>query len=81
MKQILYFTAAWCMPCQTLGPIIESLNGKISYRKIDVDQESDLAVKYKIRSVPTLVLIENGIEKNRLSGVQQPQTILNFYNG
>lgn len=81
MKQILYFTASWCQPCRVLGPIMESLSGQINYRKLDVDQEQDLAIKYKVRSVPTLVLLENGVEKNRLSGVQQPQTILNFYNG
>ena len=80
MKQILYFTASWCGPCRTLGPIMESLNGQINYRKLDVDNEQDLAVKYKIRSVPTLVLIENGVEKNRLVGVHQPTVILRFYN-
>ena len=80
MKQILYFTASWCGPCRTLGPIMESLNGQINYRKLDVDNEQDLAVKYKIRSVPTLVLIENGVEKNRLVGVHQAPEILNFYN-
>jgi thioredoxin 1 len=80
MKQILYFTASWCGPCRTLGPIMESLNGQINYRKLDVDNEQDLAVKYKIRSVPTLVLIENGVEKNRLVGVHQAPEILKFYN-
>ena len=80
MKQILYFTASWCGPCRTLGPIMESLNGQINYRKLDVDNEQDLAVKYKIRSVPTLVLIENGVEKNRLVGVHQSPEILRFYN-
>lgn len=80
MKQILYFTASWCGPCRTLGPIMESLNGQINYRKLDVDNEQDLAVKYKIRSVPTLVLVENGVEKNRIVGVQQSPEILKFYN-
>jgi hypothetical protein len=61
-----------------LGPIMESLNGKINYRKLDIDDEEDFAVRYKVRSVPTLVLIENGVEKNRLVGVHQSPEILDF---
>jgi len=80
MKQILYFTASWCGPCRILGPIMESVKGQVNYSKLDVDAEQDLAVKYKVRSVPTLVLVENGVEKNRLVGVHQSPEILKFYN-
>jgi len=80
MKQILYFTASWCGPCRILGPIMESVKGQVNFLKLDVDVEQDLAVKYKVRSVPTLVLVENGIEKNRLVGVHQSPEILKFYN-
>jgi thioredoxin 1 len=80
MKQILYFTASWCGPCRMLGPIMESVKGQVNYSKLDVDAEQDLAIKYKVRSVPTLVLVENGIEKNRLVGVHQSPEILKFYN-
>ncbi len=80
MKQILYFTASWCSPCRMLGPIMESVKGQVNFSKLDVDVEQDLAVKYKVRSVPTLVLVENGVEKNRLVGVHQAPEILNFYN-
>jgi thioredoxin 1 len=80
MKQILYFTASWCGPCRILGPIMESVKGQVNYSKLDVDAEQDLAIKYKVRSVPTLVLVENGVEKNRLVGVHQSPEILKFYN-
>jgi thioredoxin 1 len=63
-----------------LGPIMESVKGQVNYSKLDVDVEQDLAVKYKVRSVPTLVLVENGVEKNRLVGVHQSPEILKFYN-
>jgi thioredoxin-like negative regulator of GroEL len=59
---------------------MESLKGQINYRKLDIDSEQDLAVQYKVRSVPTLVLVENGVEKNRLVGVHQSPEILRFYN-
>ena len=82
MKKILYFTASWCGPCKTLGPIIESLSGQINYQKIDVDNNQDLSVKYGVRNIPTLVLIdENGTELNRSTGVIQKQQIIDFYNG
>jgi thioredoxin 1 len=79
MKQILYFTASWCQPCKMLSPTMESLREQINYNKIDVDSGSDLIVKYKIRSVPTLVLVENGVEITRMSGNASPQSILEFY--
>ena len=81
MKQILYFSAPWCGPCKMLGPIMESLSGQINYKKINVDNEQDLSIKYGVRNVPTLVLLENGEAVGKLSGLQQKQQILNFYNG
>ena len=81
MKQILYFSAPWCGPCKMLGPIMESLSGQINYKKINVDNKQDLSIKYGVRNVPTLVLLENGEVVGKLSGLQQKQQILNFYNG
>jgi len=80
-KKILYFGSGWCGPCKMMGPIMESLNSQINYQKIDVDNQSDLANQYNIRNIPTLVLLENGMEKNRVSGLQNKEQILNFYNG
>tara|TARA_B100000780_G_scaffold265984_1_gene221866 strand:+ start:92 stop:340 length:249 start_codon:yes stop_codon:yes gene_type:complete len=82
MKTILYFTASWCGPCKALAPRMEKLSGQINYRKIDVDGNQDLSMKYGVRNVPSLVLVnENGDELNRLVGVQPDQAILNLYNG
>ena len=80
MKKILYFTAPWCGPCQTLGPIIESLSGQINYEKGNVDENQDLSIQYGVRNVPTLLLLENGKEVSRLVGVQSKEAILEFYN-
>ena len=81
MKKILYFSAAWCGPCKMLGPIMESLPGQINYEKIDVDNNQDLSIQYGVRNIPTLVLVENGEAVGRLTGLQQKEAILNFYNG
>ena len=81
MKKILYFSAAWCGPCKMLGPIMESLSGQINYEKIDVDNNQDLSIKYGVRNIPTLVLVENEEAVRKLTGLQQKDQILNFYNG
>tara|TARA_R110002126_G_scaffold114911_2_gene253643 strand:- start:1354 stop:1599 length:246 start_codon:yes stop_codon:yes gene_type:complete len=81
MKQILYFSAPWCAPCKQLGPIMESLSGQINYRKINVDNDTELSTKYGVRNIPTLVLLENGEAVNRTTGLQSKQQILDFYNG
>ena len=82
MKKILYFSAAWCGPCKTLGPIIESLAGQINYQKIDVDNNQDLSIQYGVRNIPTLILLdETGEVKGRKTGLQSKQDIINFYNG
>ena len=81
MRKILYFTASWCAPCKALSPIMDSLQGQINFDKIDVDSNTDLSTQYGVRGVPSLVLVENGKEVNRLTGVQSKEQILNFYNG
>ena len=81
MKQILYFSAPWCAPCKQLGPIMESLSGQINYKKINVDNDTELSTKYGVRNIPTLVLLDNGEAVNRTTGLQSKQQILDFYNG
>ena len=81
MKQILYFSAPWCNPCKQLGPVMESLSGQINYRKINVDNDTELSTKYGVRNIPTLVLLKNGEAVNRTTGLQSKQQILDFYNG
>ena len=81
MKQILYFSAPWCGPCKQLGPIMDSLQGQINFRKIDVDNDTELSTKYGVRNIPTLILVKDGEAVDRMTGLQQKQQILNFYNG
>jgi len=80
MKKILYFSAAWCGPCKTLGPIVEGSG--VPYEKVDVDSNQDLSMKYGIRNVPTLLLVDgSGTELNRSVGIISKEQIQNFYNG
>ena len=58
------FWAVWCGPCKAIAPIIEEIandfNGKVSVGKVDVDNNNQVAMKYGIRSIPTLLLFKNG---------------------
>ena len=70
MKTMLYFSAPWCGPCKTLAPIVNELSSQINVRKINVDNDTELASKFGIRSVPTLVLVENDHEVGRTDFLQ-----------
>ena len=60
MKKIYYFTAAWCQPCKQLSPTMSGLIGKgMNVQRIDVDTDTEYSVKYGIRSVPTLLLVDS----------------------
>ncbi len=84
MKSVFYFTADWCNPCKKVKPVVEELNrenlGTMFYI-IDADIEAELAKKYEIRSVPTFILMEDGIEINRITGAKTREELLEFING
>ncbi len=77
MKQIKYFSAVWCGPCKTFKPIMtEIANEGHSVEFIDIDQSQNLASKYNVRSVPTVLVTENGQEISRLVGAVSKQKVL-----
>ncbi len=81
MKKIIYFSASWCLPCESFGPVMNEVQASgISVQKVDVDGNLELSRKYGIRSVPTCVFIKNNEIVRTLTGVQPKQTIINTYN-
>ena len=73
------FWAPWCGPCKTLGPLLEKVEadygGRFILAKIDSDQEQQLAGAFGIRSIPTMILFQNGREVARQSGAMNQAQI------
>ena len=77
MKTIKYFSATWCGPCKVFKPVMNEISGEGYHVEfIDIDNMSDLASKYNVRSVPTVVIEENGKEVNRIIGAVSKQSIM-----
>jgi thioredoxin 2 len=77
---LLDLWAAWCGPCRMIAPVIEQLAaelaGKCIVGKLDVDQNQRIAARFSVQSIPTLLILKNGLEVERLVGLQSKEAIL-----
>ncbi|WP_346913068.1 thioredoxin [Clostridium sp.] len=73
------FFATWCGPCQRLSPVLEDIqgdfDGKIKFLKSDIDESRSLAKKFSVMSVPTMVVLKDGIPVDRMVGYMSPEDI------
>ena len=78
------FWAEWCGPCRMVGPIVEqlaqSLKGKVKVSKLNVDQNQEIAMKYNVQSIPSLILFKNGKEISRTVGLSPKEKYEKFVN-
>ena len=78
------FSAVWCQPCKMLDPIVEELAsewyGKVKVVKLDVDDAPEIAMKYQVMGVPTLMLFVGGETRERITGFQPKDRILSKLN-
>jgi len=74
------FWADWCGPCKMLAPIIEELakelEGKVKVAKLDIDQNKEIAAKYGVMSVPTMILFKEGKEEKRIVGLRSKEELI-----
>lgn len=78
---LIDFYADWCGPCRMLGPVIDEIAEEAAdfkVGKVNIDEQPELATKYQVMSVPTLVVIKNGEVANRVTGVTPKQKILDM---
>ena len=76
---LIDFWASWCGPCQMLGPVIEEVSEEVTdvkFVKVSTEEAPELAEKFSIMYIPTLVLMENGTVVNKSTGFLQKEQIL-----
>jgi thioredoxin-like negative regulator of GroEL len=83
MKQLIFFSANWCSACQAMKPTVEQISKQmgISLNRIDTDYDVSNTDNYGVKSIPTLILLENGKEIKRTVGAQSENQIKSFING
>ena len=77
--EVLRFTASWCQPCKALAQQLEELGLDKEVTVVDIDEQSELAIKHGVRSVPTLVALDNGKEMKRMVGVKAKDILLDWF--
>lgn len=77
---LMDFNAPWCGPCRSQEPILESISGRLSgsasVSAINVDENRDIATKFGIQSIPTIILFKDSNEMDRFVGLQSEDTLL-----
>ena len=76
---VIDFFATWCGPCKELSPILDEIEkkhkGEVIFRRIDVDQEPDLAMEFKVESIPMLMFVTPKGEYQTIVGLQAPEVL------
>ena len=81
MKRVIRFTAAWCGPCKMLAKNLESIKTDVPIEVVDIDENTDAAIEFGVRGVPTLVMLDGNTEMKRLVGMQPLKQLEDWLNG
>lgn len=80
MKKILYFSSTWCQPCKNFKPIMERVSRELPVEFIDIDANPQLVAEYGIKSVPTVIVTNNGQTAAKQAGVLTEVQVKNLWN-
>ncbi len=79
-KRVIRFTASWCGPCKSLAKNLESINTNVPIEVIDIDENTDAAIEFGVRGVPTLVMLDENTEVKRMIGVKSLKELEDWFN-
>lgn len=79
--KVLKFQASWCQPCKMLSRVMDEIKTlPLEVEAVDIDENRDMAIKYNVRGVPTMIVVdEGGVEVKRVSGLLNEQKVLEFF--
>lgn len=81
---VVDFWAPWCGPCKMMGPVMEKMaekyTGKIKFIKFNVDDDKEIPQRYKVMSIPSLVLFRNGVAKEKVTGLYNAQQLGHYFD-
>ena len=80
MKKILRFTASWCAPCKVMAEILEHVETTLPIEVVDIDVHTEIAIEYGVRSVPTLVMVEDNVVLKTSTGIKSKQQLEAWIN-
>ena len=80
MKKVIRFTASWCEPCKMLAKTLEDVQTNLPIEIVDIDKDSNTAIEFGIRGVPTMVMVEDGAILKRSVGMKSLKELQEWFN-
>ena len=80
MKKVIRFTASWCEPCKMLAKTLEDVQTNLPIEVVDIDKDSNTAIEFGIRGVPTMVMVEDGAILKRSVGMKSLKELQEWFN-
>jgi len=80
MKKVIRFTASWCKTCEALKDILTYVETTVPIEVVDIDENSEIAIEYGVRSVPTMVMVEDNVVLKSIVGIRSKQQLEAWIN-
>jgi thioredoxin 1 len=78
--KVIRFTASWCQPCKIMKTMLDEIKPTVPFEVVDIDVNPEVAADYGIRSIPTLIMLDEKSEVKRLSGIKTKEQLTEWLN-